>query len=254
MNQDNSDDDGSTTIDQRVPTKETYGQSSPNVPHGSPHPSFPPYMYGANPYGFTYPPGFPMGPDHRTFYPMYDAPLQGFPPAHQMPVNLPSGHPTSYPMLGVNPYFQGYNPYGYPYPMAFMSPSPLMNPSTSDKVNLHQDDYSHAPQDTSGPPPVQHPSFPKPIQIYYSPKLQTVSTKADFNTWMRDFISVLKTYKLEDILPGPRGQSICSASPSERQNIIATLYFYVKDEFLPTCFFETTDNIYESVRRAIQLQ
>lgn len=138
--------------------------------------------------------------------------------------------------------------------MAPMPSSPLKNHSEGDKVKLHPEDSSSTKTDIPGPKPIQPSSFPTPIQIYYSPKLQTVTTKAGFNTWIREFISVLKDYNLVDIIPGPRGKSIRSASTSERQNILATLHLYVKNEFLPAWFFDTTDNIYESVRRAMQLQ
>lgn len=142
MNTDKSHEDGSTTIDQDAPSQDAYGQSSPHSQHGFLYPPFQPYPYGSNPYGFTYPPGFPMGPGHPTSFPMYDVPPQGPTPAYPMPVNQPSGHPTSFPMLGVNPFLPGYNPYGYPYQMAPMPSSPLKNHSEGDKIKLHPEDSS----------------------------------------------------------------------------------------------------------------
>jgi len=97
-------------------------------------------------------------------------------------------------------------------------------------------------------------NFYIPVQIYGSPQLQIVSSKPGFDTWTFDFISVLKEYELADIIAGPRGHSKRAASPSERQNIMSTFQYYVKDDFVPDWFFTNSNNTFESVKRAIQLQ
>jgi len=248
--------DDSTTIGHDAHA--AYGQSSPNllpqqqyipgysIPfHGHP-------AYTAAPYGFSYPPGYPMYPGHHASFPMSDVSYQ-YPPGF----SIPPGHQPSFPMIGVNSNYPGYPPSSYTYAVPSM-------PQTSDTDTLGSESQNDQPKDKqqrtyTSPkesPVVVQPvaKFHTPVQIYGSPQLQIVSSKTGFNTWIFNFISVLKEYGLTDIIPGPRGHSKRSPTTTERQNIISTFHYYVKDEFVPEWFFSNSNDTFESVKRAIQLQ
>ena len=93
-------------------------------------------------------------------------------------------------------------------------------------------------------------------RLLFSPKLQVVSTKDGFNTWIKNFISVLEDYHLSELLLDKQGHSKRPASVTERQTFDATLHYYVKDEFLSNWFqtaIKSSDDAYDSTQRAIYL-
>ena len=93
-------------------------------------------------------------------------------------------------------------------------------------------------------------------RLLFSPKLQVVSTKDGFNTWIKNFISVLEDYHLSELLLDKQGHSKRPASVTERQTFDATLHYYVKDEFLPNWFqtaIKSSDDAHDSTQRAIYL-
>lgn len=139
----------------------------------------------------------------------------------------PFGNSASFPMLGINSYYPDYNRYSYQYQMAPMPYSPIMSPSGDDKVKLHPEDSLSIKQGIPGLTHINFFSYNCPIWIHYSPKLQAVISKAGFDIWMEELVTVLKGYQLENVIPCPRGQSLGLVTTNERQNIGATLHYYV---------------------------
>lgn len=72
--------------------------------------------------------------------------------------------------------------------------------------------------------------------LLFSLKLQVVSTKDGFNTWIKNSISALEDYHLSEFRLDKQGHSQRPASVTEHQTLDSTLHHYIKDEFLPNWF------------------